>query len=207
MAGAKAHPFIPGGLQTPAFLKWLRRTHAWLGVGGALIGAMFGFTTLQLEHDNFGLEVAAPETTEYRIAVPGSVLGDVDTFADYVADELGTLVGWSEGRQGGAVSEEGYNIQFRAAAKEISVSYKFGNDEAEVRETKRGFMDSIVRLHLDTGVPVTWQIISDAFTGALIVLSLTGIMLWTRLHGGRLLAVGLFGIGTLVVVYVSTMSA
>ncbi|MYF70943.1 MAG: hypothetical protein F4181_13760, partial [Proteobacteria bacterium] len=51
----KAHPFMPGSWQTPIFLKWLRRTHAWLGLAGAVAGVLFSITTLFMEYDVFGL--------------------------------------------------------------------------------------------------------------------------------------------------------
>ena len=38
---------------------------------------------------------------------------------------------------------------------------------------------------------IGWVLLADTLAGGLIVLSLTGILLWTHLHGGRLAAAGL----------------
>ncbi|MGZ8142573.1 MAG: PepSY-associated TM helix domain-containing protein, partial [Methylosarcina sp.] len=51
-------------------------------------------------------------------------------------------------------------------------------------------------LHKGVGMGVGWVLLADTLAGGLIVLSLTGILLWTRLHGGRLAAAGL-GLGSL----------
>ena len=47
---------MPGSWQTPTFLKWLRRTHAWMGLGGAVAGVLFSITTLFMEYARFRIE-------------------------------------------------------------------------------------------------------------------------------------------------------
>ena len=49
------------------------------------------------------------------------------------------------------------------------------------------------RLHMATGASAAWILLTDTLAGALIALSLTGILLWTKLHGSRLLALGIGG--------------
>ena len=46
----KAHPFLPRALQTQNFLRWLRRTHAWLGMAGAAAGVILGISGITLNH-------------------------------------------------------------------------------------------------------------------------------------------------------------
>jgi hypothetical protein len=53
---------------------------------------------------------------------------------------------------------------------------------------------------------IGWVLLADTLAGGLIVLSLTGILLWTRLHGGRLAAAGL-GFGSLVLAAAFTWQA
>lgn len=47
-----------------------------------------------------------------------------------------------------------------------------------------------------SGMGVAWILLADTIAGSFIILSLTGILLWTRLHGPRLLAAGI-GLGSL----------
>jgi len=46
------------------------------------------------------------------------------------------------------------------------------------------------------GLGIGWVLLVDTLGGALILLSLSGVLLWTRLHGPRLGAAGL-GLGSL----------
>ena len=55
---------------------------------------------------------------------------------------------------------------------------------------------SLNRLHMASGMGVAWILLADTIAGSFIILSLTGILLWTRLHGPRLLAAAL-GLGSL----------
>ena len=207
MAVAKAHPFIPGGFQTPTFLKWLRRTHAWLGVSGAFLGILFGFSTLQMEHDNLGIE-SSTSTTVTQMPIPANVTGSIEEFGTYVSEQLGVGDDWvNASRNPAAISDDEYAIRFRSVGREYTARFELGSETAQITDLNRDFLETLVRLHRAEGVNIPWMIFSDAFTGALVVLSLTGIMLWTRLHGGRLLAVGLLGTGILIAVYVSVVGA
>ncbi len=42
-------------------------------------------------------------------------------------------------------------------------------------------------------MPNAWILLTDTLAGALLILAITGILLWSRLHGPRLLAAGLIG--------------
>ena len=57
------------------------------------------------------------------------------------------------------------------------------------------------RLHLAANTGPVWVAIVDAFSGALVVFSITGLLLWSRLTGPRLLAIGLAGSTLLATVY------
>ena len=39
--------FLPATLRNGTFLKWLKRTHAWLGLWGAALGAILIFLGLR----------------------------------------------------------------------------------------------------------------------------------------------------------------
>ena len=44
----------------------------------------------------------------------------------------------------------------------------------------------LTRLHKGVGMGVGWVLLADTLAGGLVFLSLTGLLLWTRLHGSRL---------------------
>ncbi len=60
----------------------------------------------------------------------------------------------------------------------------------------------ITRLHKGIGMGTAWVLLADTLAGGLVFLSLTGLLLWTKLHGSRLAMAGL-GLGSLgLVVFV-----
>ena len=57
-----------------------------------------------------------------------------------------------------------------------------------------------------TGASAAWILLTDTLAGALIMLSITGLLLWTKLHGSRLLALGLIGTCTSLLVTLALMA-
>lgn len=203
----KAHPFMPGSWQTPAFLKWLRRTHAWLGVGGAVAGILFSVTTLLMQYDDFGLNDAATPNTVTAFAVPEPALASWDSFRVFAREQVGASGPGSLPRNF-TPSEDpiDYRVRFNSPGDAIDVSFSAGDEMARAVRTHRSFIDTINRLHRAEGGPFGWRILSDAYTGALVVLAVTGILMWTRLHGHRLLAVSLFSGMFLVTMHFMTLT-
>ncbi|MGP1684247.1 MAG: PepSY-associated TM helix domain-containing protein, partial [Giesbergeria sp.] len=58
-------------------------------------------------------------------------------------------------------------------------------------------LGTLMRLHKATGTGVFWILLSDTVAGSLMLLSLTGLLLWSQLHTVRTLAV-LTSIGALL---------
>ena len=75
----------------------------------------------------------------------------------------------------------------------VNAEYWVGNRSVSVERTDPNFLGKLVRLHTGAGASVAWILLTDTLAGALIALSLTGFLLWTKLHGPRLLALGLAG--------------
>lgn len=184
---------MPGSWQTPTFLKWLRRTHAWLGLGGAVAGVLFSITTLFMEYDDFGLNDEAIPSEVMEFEVPESALASWDGFRAYAREQVGA-------RRSGAYPRNftpsddpiNYQVRFNSPGDAIDVRYQEGDEVAQATRTNRSFIDTLNRLHRAEGGPLGWRILSDAYTGALVVLALTGVLMWSRLHGRRLLGIGLF---------------
>lgn len=84
----RAHPFLPKRAQSQKFLVWLRRTHGWLGIWGAVAGILFGLTTVLMVHSD--IIPTEPETrSAVQLSVNGTVIGDLDQLGAYVKVELG----------------------------------------------------------------------------------------------------------------------
>lgn len=209
MAHQKPHPFLPNAAQSPKFLKWLRRTHAWFGVFGAAAGLIFAITAITLSHHNFGLNVE-PVVTEAVLQVPaGMNIDSEEALGAFVKQELGLRTEWRAGMGGMGMGGDPNlkAIAFNAPSDVVAVTHKLGTDTISISRQERGFLATINRMHLGSGAPLGWIIIGDIFAGGLIFLSLSGFLLWTRAHGGRLLALGLFGITLIGSAFYMTVNA
>ena len=232
----KAHPFLPRGLQSPTLLVWLRRSHGWLGIWGAVAGILFGVTTILMVHsDVFPAEEV--EQSIVQLPVDGAAMGSVDDVGAFVKAELGLATTWSAPRnQGGAgiaageavtaamgvigsgghrggsapgaqVSQPVYITQFTSPGRTLDLRYVAGNEYIEITRTERGFVNTLNRLHRGNGAQLGWTLIGDAFSSALIVLAISGVLLWSRMDGSRLLAIGLGGAGLVSALYFAMAGA
>ena len=196
------HLFMPRRWHRPVTLKWLRRAHAWLGVWGAVLGLLFGATGLLLNHRaTMKIPGVSYSYTQWQLKLPHPLPLNIDALSGYLQKKL--LVDrapyqkkvepsgptpWPEG-----VQPERWSIAFATPRETINVEYWVGNESVSVRRMDPNLLARLSRLHMATGASAAWILLTDTLAGALIALSLTGILLWTRLHGSRLLAVGLAG--------------
>jgi hypothetical protein len=198
----RAHSFLPRRLHRPKFLKWLRRTHAWLGLWGAVLGLLFGFTGILLNHRAV-MKIPLAETTETEFQVPLShpLPVDAPALARVLQEQLALdkpasrtrvvparTVQWKEGP---LEQPEQWNVTFANPRFSINAEYLAGNQFVQVKRADANFFAWLNRLHHGTGVGVGWILLADTIGGAMMVLAMTGFLLWSRLQGPRLLALGL----------------
>ena len=53
-------------------------------------------------------------------------------------------------------------------------------------------------MHKGTGMNAAWILLVDTLAGAMMFLSITGVLLWTRMRGSRLALAGLTGTSLLL---------
>jgi hypothetical protein len=71
----------------------------------------------------------------------------------------------------------------------VNAEYFVGNRFVKVETQDATPIGTLMRLHTASGVSAFWVLLSDTIAGGLIVLSLSGLLLWTRLHPIKLTAV------------------
>ena len=58
------------------------------------------------------------------------------------------------------------------------------------REVMYGFLAALTRLHKGQGAGVGWILLVDAVAGSIVLLAMSGLLLWSRLEGRRLVMLG-----------------
>ena len=208
------YAFLPRAWSRGAFLKWLRRTHAWLGLWGAVLGILFGVTGILLNHrGTMKINAARTEQTERELLLPNPKPESIEAFAMWIQEELNLDKKWSRARTqkprkiswGGqsVMQPERWSVSFSNPKRSYSAEYWVGNAYTTVKQFDRNVFAFLNRLHMGSGMGVAWILLADTIAGSLIILALSGILLWTRLHGPRLLAAGI-GLGslTLAIIFV-----
>jgi hypothetical protein len=197
-----------------AFVRWVRRTHGWFGLWGALLGLMAGTSGIWLNHRSvMKLELPDQQQTSTQLAMPDPRPATADAMAAWlqgvlkvdrpannVRVERSRPVPWaerdSEGRP--AMQPERWTFVFGGPNKVIQVEYWVGNRSAGVRTTQNGLIATLTNLHKGTTMPAPWILLIDTLAGAMIFLSISGAILWWETHRRRLAGIVIFGISVAV---------
>jgi hypothetical protein len=196
------------------WLKWLRRIHAWVGLWGAALGLLFGVTGVLLNHRSvMKIPAAHMEQSQVELALPTPLPVDAKALAAWLQKQLNIgrepskvitepakTVTWG----GQTFQQPGqWRVDFHSPQHSVSTQYWVGNTFVSVKHQDANVFAFLTRLHMGVGLGRAWILLADTFAGGLIFLSLTGLLLWTKLHGSRLLMAGLglvsLGLGVSVV--------
>lgn len=199
--------FLPKSLARGAFLKWLRRTHAWFGLWGAAMGLLFGFTGILMNHrDLLKIPIGRMETKEIQMALPDPKPADPKAMAAWLGEALGVDTSLAKIRKEPAktlvwnnqtVQQPGsWQLNLRNPQHMLSAEYWEGNAFVTIKQSDANLLQTLNNLHKGNGMGIGWVLLVDTLAGGLILLAVTGTLLWTRLHGTRLAAAGL-GLGSL----------
>lgn len=199
-------------------LRLLRKIHGWLGLWGALLGLLFGVSGFLLNHRSvMKIPAAEMEKTEIEIQVPSPYPRDRSAFAAFIQAELDIRHAPSKPRppKGQQASKAGRNAKFMNKSIEqpetielrfnlpqarVNATYVVGNKFATVKREDANALGFIMRMHKGVGANVAWVLLADSIAGAMLVLSITGVLLWTKMRGSRLVMTGLIGVSTILTI-------
>lgn len=201
--------FVPKKIQTLKFLLWLRRVHAWAGFWGALAFLLIGISGFFLNHrTTLKIETGEPEiVSSVNMPVSPTLITDNKTLGNWAKSALHLK---SEPRapkkeggppkaepsksfMGQMVNEpETFEQSFTHPNGSVKVKYVKGSNFVEVKQDAQNLIGTLKNMHKGVGLKPLWILFIDTIAGALITMSITGFLLWSRLHGSRLVAGGIF---------------
>lgn len=216
------HPFIPRDWQSSDILKWLKRIHAWSGFWGALFFLGLGLSGVLLNHrQQAKIETGEPvELAAIELPVAPGTIRDAKALGRWAKGELRLPVdaqpprgkpgakkpgGKGEAKEERAEPREGKFLgrdvktaeplvqTFAMPDARVTVEYIPGSNHVTAKREEINALGVLKNLHKGVGLPIAWILLIDTIAGALIVMALTGYLLWSRLHGPRLLAGALAG--------------
>jgi hypothetical protein len=84
---------------------------------------------------------------------------------------------------------ERWSISLQSPQRGVSAEYFVGNRFVKLEHLDATPIGTLTRLHMSAGASVFWVLLSDTIASSLILLSLTGLLLWTKLHTVRTVTV------------------
>lgn len=117
----------------------------------------------------------------------------------------GTSPAMAGGRRGGggagaAARSPSFSASWQAPGGDFSGEWVVGSSEIAVTRSDRGFNRIVNRLHSGRGLEGgAWHFVISAYAVMLLFLSLSGVMLWSRLSGTARVGGGLLGASLLLI--------
>lgn len=183
------------------FIKWLRNVHGWVGLWGAALGLLFGTTGFVMNHRGEPLRISpgAPQVSTVQVPLPNPAPQTPRDLAKWLRDKfdltgrLGRVqrepehpVSWGDRN---TTQPEHWQMTFSTPRDNVVAEYWMGNDFVTLKRSDNSFVATLTNLHKGIGLSIGWVLLIDTLAGSLVLLSLTGVLLWTQLHRARTLAV------------------
>jgi hypothetical protein len=182
-------------------LQWLRTAHVWVGLWGAMLGFVFGLTGFLMNHravmkipvehaevaharipltQSFATAEALAEWLKSRAAMPNAQVN--------IRQEPAAAIRW---RDDIVQQPERWNIHLNTPKLAVNAKYTPGSGVIDVETQDATAWGILMRMHKSTGASRAWILAADTVAGALMFLTLTGVLLWSKFRAPRLLGVAI----------------
>ena len=194
------------------FLKWLRRIHGWIGLWGAVLGLLFGVTGfLQNHRAVMKIKTAEPEVSKIQVALPSPPPKSPKELAKFLQTQLNLTdvplgrtqkepshpVSWGDQS---VIQPEHWTVRFGNTKTQVTADYWQGSTDVSVERRESGIVATIEALHRSGGASIGWILLADSFAGSMILLSLTGVILWTGLNRRRTVGATIFVVSVVAMI-------
>lgn len=202
MSGAASHAkHVRRRSKRAIFLTWLRKIHLYVGLWGAVFGLLFGATGILLNHRAI-LKIPVEKTVQStaQLTLPANNFSTPEEMSKWLQKELdfapvappivksqpAKIVLWNDLE---VQQPERWTIALNRPGRGVSAEYFVGNRFVKLDHVDATPIGTLTRLHMSVGVSAFWILLADSIAGSLILLSITGLLLWTQLHTVRSIAV------------------
>ncbi|MFD0913462.1 PepSY-associated TM helix domain-containing protein [Methylophilus luteus] len=201
------------------FLKRLRDIHGWLGLWGAILGLLFGATGIIHNHRTvLKIELEKPKSSEIQMVVPDEAKSSPESMGIWLRKELSMdreprlkkekaeTVSW-DGKD--VKQPEHWDVRFVAPQYKVIADYWVGSNMVKIKRTDETWVGAIDNFHRANGAGIGWVLLADSIGGSMILLSITGVLLWTELNRRKTIGAIVFVVSTigLVIIAFKTMFA
>ncbi len=187
-------------------LYWIRKSHGWIGLWGAIFGLLFGTSGIWLNHRATLKLPLAQERTNAQLELPDPAPINAKEMSAWLQQTLALPspvnsvrvepskpLPWGER----AIQPERWIFNFGGPDRLIQADYWRGNRSVGITTTANGFIATLTNMHKGTGMSIPWVLLIDSWAGSLLFLSVTGVLLWLQTNKRRWVGLGIFSAATL----------
>ncbi|WP_423837609.1 PepSY-associated TM helix domain-containing protein [Variovorax terrae] len=207
------------GQRYPTFMRWVRKSHGWIGLWGAALGLLFGFSGIWLNHRAvLKLPPFSQQRINGQIELPGPAPASAAEMQAWLQAALGLAgpanavrieparpVAWADKAASPAadtpahahdaplMQPEHWVFSFGGPQALVQADYWRGNHSVGVTTTRSGLVGTLTNMHKGTGMPLAWILLVDTLAGSLILLSVSGVLLWMQTNPRRMAGAAIAG--------------
>jgi hypothetical protein len=193
--------------------RFIRQLHLWIGAWGALAAILFGLSGFIQNHRAI-LKLPQGDATELskvELEVPEAARETPEALRDWLRDTQHLPIdnvraqGPSPGEMNGQRVRQPSRWMFTGGdVRNVwQADYSPGNVTIQVRNTQQSPIATLIRLHKGVGANVAWILLADTFALSLVMLGITGIVMWARGRTGRQMIFSVFAAAVLVLAIVA----
>jgi len=188
---------------TPAYrrlLKWSRTAHVYLTLFGLVLILFFAITGFMLNHEDWFLP-AEPRTWSAEGTLPPNLLDPLDKLGlvEALRNEFGATGAVNSFRE----DDDYLQVEFVRPGMRVIAEVRREEGQTTVEFEARGWAAVLTDLHKGKSAGWVWGLVIDGVCVLLLVISMTGLVLWWSLksRGQAGALVILFGLAVAVMVY------
>jgi len=198
-------------------IRWLRKMHGWIGLWGATLGLLFGTSGILLNHRAV-LKLPAVQVQEstVQLPLPQPAPASAQAMVEWLRGELKldhpNLKSREEPAHGVAWGDKSmtqpghWQMSLTTPRMNVQADWWVGNSFITLKRSDNNFFAVLTNLHKGVGMGVAWVLLADTLAGSIILLSLSGVVLWTQLNRRRVIGAAI-GVTALVLTVTLALQA
>jgi uncharacterized protein len=180
----------------------IRQLHLWIGAWGAIAAILFGISGFMQNHRGI-MKLPQGDTTEIssvELAVPESARASREAMRTWLHDTQHIDVEIQRARGGGPGSVGSKRWMFNGGNARLitQVEYVEGASTLTVHKSENSPLAVLERLHKGVGGGAAWILLTDSFAVAMVLLGISGIILWARGRTPAQMAFSIVGVAVVV---------
>ena len=188
--------------------RFIRQLHLWIGAWGALAAILFGLSGF-IQNHRATLKLPQGDATELsnaELEIPEAARATPEALRNWLRDTQHLPI--DNVRAQGPAPAEMNGQRVRQPSRWVftggdvrnvwQADYTPGNVTIQVRNTQQSFVATLIRLHKGVGANVAWILLTDTFALSLVMLGISGIVMWARGRSWRQMVFSMFGAAVVV---------